>query len=99
MPNILTPITLCNSFDVSLPVNPVVLSVETRDGVKIERLNFQGRDTGDGRVQIAAAYAYDPNSTVTGTVLILPDSRDTLDDEVLSLFVKRGYSTFGGYTV
>ena len=92
MPNILTPITLCNSFDVSLPVNPVVLSVETRDGVKIERLNFQGRDTGDGRVQIAAAYAYDPNSTVTGTGLILPDSRDTLDDEVLSLFVKRGYS-------
>lgn len=93
MSNILTPISLWESFDSSLPVSPEVISTEEKeDGIIIERVNFLGRDTGSGRVQVAAEFAYDKTAPVSETVLILPDSNDTIDEEVLKMFVKRGYS-------
>lgn len=92
MPKILTPLSLWNNFDTSLPVYPVKLLGNVNDGVKIERVNFSGRDTGSGRVQIAAAFAYDVQSPAPETVIIFPDSTDTIDEEVLKLFVQRGYS-------
>ena len=93
MPNILTPVSLWESFNSFLITSPVVLSSnEDENGTVIERINIKGRDTGTDRVLIAAEYAYDKNTPVTATVLIFPDSKDTFDEGLLKHFVKHGYA-------
>lgn len=82
------------NFDDSLATNPYTVSKEERDGVVIERVFFDGRDTGEGRVRIFAAYAYDAKNAERETVLILPDSTRTVDEELLTIFVRHGYSAF-----
>ncbi|MDE6585974.1 MAG: hypothetical protein K2K80_04780 [Clostridia bacterium] len=91
MPKILTPVSLWNNFDVSLELNPQKDFEGVYSDVKVELVYFDGRDTGDGRVKIAAAFAYNDETADCGTVLILPDSKETIDIEVLKMFVKRGY--------
>ena len=92
MPNILTPVSLWNNFDCSLDLQSEKVFDGVYNGLHIERVTFLGRDTGAGRVKIAAAFAGDAASSVNGTVLILPDSKDTIDLELLKFFVKHGYS-------
>ena len=92
MPTILTPVSLWSKFNSSLETQPeVVASVET-NGIRFDRVYISGRATGNGRVKIAAVFASDIASPAAETVLILPDSKDTVDEELLTLFVKRGYS-------
>lgn len=94
MPNILTPVSLWNNFDCSLELNPEKEFEGIYSGVRVELINFYGRDTGEGRIKIAAAYASDANasSPTSGTVLVLPDSKETIDIEVIKLFAKRGFN-------
>lgn len=92
MPNILTPLTLWESFDDSLEMCPRILSADDEDGIVIERVTFGGRKTEAGRVTIAGAYAYDKNTTKPETVIIFSDSKDTIDDGLLKMFAKNGYS-------
>lgn len=92
MPNILTPLTLWESFNSSLETLPETVSVKEENGIRIERVKFHGRETRDGRVIVAASYAYNKKTPSTETVLILPDSKGTIDDELLKLFANRGYS-------
>lgn len=92
MPNILTPISLWETFTPSLDTMPTVLSSKEQDGIVFERINLSGRDTGDGRVLIAAEYAYDKENPAEETILVFPDSKDTIDEELLKMFVQRGYS-------
>lgn len=92
MPNMLTPNALWNNFDVSLETLPNILDTEEGNGVVYERVNFSGRDSGEGRVQIAAMFAYEKDNRATETVLLFSDSCDTIDKELLALFVKRGYN-------
>lgn len=70
MSNILTPISLWSNFDVSLDIKAEIKSEVISQGVKIEKITFLGRDTGNGRVKIAAAFASEPQTPVAGTVLI-----------------------------
>lgn len=92
MPKILTPLSLFKDFDVSLPTFPVTLSSNQIDDMRIEHVNISGRETGCGRVQIAASFAYDVQSPAAGTVLIFPDSTETIDEEILKFFVSHGYT-------
>ena len=92
MSSILTPISLWSNFDASLDCQPVTKFSVVSQGIKIERVNFLGRETGNGRVQIAAAFACDEQCPALETVLIFPDSTDTIDEELLKTFVKRGFS-------
>ncbi len=92
MSTILTPVSIWNNFDASLDVNAEVKSAAILQGVRIEKVNFLGRETGFGRIKIAAAFACDPQTPSAGTVLILPDSADTIDEGLLKFIVKRGYS-------
>ena len=92
MANILTPLSLWGQFDDSLPTNAEIISATETDGVVIERVSFLGRNTDDGRVKIAAAFAYDSVSPALETVIVFSDSVDTIDEGVLKLFVSRGYS-------
>lgn len=92
MSKILTPISLWESFKPSLSTLPTVLSSKEENGIVLECVNFSGRDTGSGRVLIAAEYAYDKENPSEETVLIIPDSKETIDEKLLKMFVQRGYS-------
>ncbi len=92
MSNILTPISLWSNFDVSLDIKAEIKSEVISQGVKIEKITFLGRDTGNGRVKIAAAFASEPQTPVAGTVLIMPDSTQTIDEGLLKFIVKHGYA-------
>ena len=87
MPNILTPVSLWNNFDDSLELNAEKVFEGVYNGLRVERVTFFGRDTGSGRVKIAAAFAGDISSP-NGTVLILPDSSETIDIDFLRKFRK-----------
>lgn len=92
MPNILTPLSLWESFTPSLETCPAVLSSKEEDGITFERVNFSARETGAGRVRVAAGYAYDSKSPSSETVIIFPDSSDTIDEELMKVFVRHGYT-------
>lgn len=94
MPNILTPTTLWNNFDDSLDVSAVTIGVKHENGVKFERINFLGRETGEGRVKVYGIFASDEAKPAKETVIIFPDSADGADENLLRLFVACGYSAF-----
>lgn len=84
--------SIWNNFDSSLETQATIESVTETDNVVIERVTLSGRETGEGRVKIAAAFAYDALSPALETVLIFPDSAETINEDILRLFVKRGFS-------
>lgn len=92
MSKILTPLSLWNNFDCSKETQPETISVYHEDGVTVERVKFFGRETENGRVRVAAAFAYSSLALSQETVLIFSDSDKTIDDSLLKLFVSRGYS-------
>ena len=94
MPNIITPTTLCNSFDDSLDLTAVTLKSTAEDGVKFESISFLGRETGDGRVKIFGMFASDEKLPAAETVLVIPDSTEGINTDILKMIVKKGYSAF-----
>ena len=92
--NILTPTTLWNDFDDTLDLSAVTIGIKRDRGVKFERVNFLGRETGEGRVKVFGIFASSESVPANETVIIFPDSSDTVDENVLRLFVERGYSAF-----
>ncbi|MDE7439173.1 MAG: hypothetical protein K2N23_01505 [Clostridia bacterium] len=94
MPNILTPSNIWNDFDETLDVSAVTIGIKRRHGIKFERVNFLGRETGEGRVKGFGIFASSETAPAKETVIIFPDSSDTVDENVLRLFVERGYSAF-----
>ena len=89
---ILTPTTLWNNFDDTLDVSAVTIGIKRSKGVKFERVNFLGRETGEGRVKVFGIFASSESSPSKETVIIFPDSADSVDEAVLRLFVENGYS-------
>ena len=79
MANILTPLSLWGQFDASLETEAEIISASETDGGVMERVTFMGRNTDDGRVKIAAAFAYDSVSPSLETVIVFSDSVDTID--------------------
>lgn len=94
MSHILTPTTLWNNFDDTLDLSAVTIGVKRDRGVKFERVNFLGRETGEGRVKVFGVFASSETAPSKETVIIFPDSSDSVDETVLRLFVERGYSAF-----
>ena len=92
MPQILTPTTLWNNFDDTLDVNAVTIGIKRSNGIKFERVNFLGRETGEGRVKVFGIFASSESAPAKETVIIFPDSSETVSEAVLRLFVERGYS-------
>lgn len=92
MPTILTPISLWKNFDDSLPLMDVTSDVVTKDGITYESVKFLGRDTGEGRVAISGMFARSQENPASEGILIIPDSKSTVDEGLLALFVKNGYS-------
>ncbi|MCM1234055.1 MAG: S9 family peptidase [Ruminococcus flavefaciens] len=94
MPGILTPTTLWNNFDDSAELGSEKLSEKTVDGIRYESVSFYGRETGEGRVKAFGVFASNAETPSAETVLIFPDSAESVDEDILKLFVERGYSAF-----
>ncbi|MDE7087254.1 MAG: hypothetical protein K2O67_03575, partial [Clostridia bacterium] len=92
MSDILTPISLWKNFNDTLEVMPVTLGERVDDGIKFEYVNFSGRDTGMGRVTVYGVLAVKENNPSRECVLILRDSLEEIDENLLAYFVKSGYS-------
>lgn len=82
---------------------PVSLGERIEDGVKFEYIHFSGRDTGMGRVTIYGVLATKEINPVRECVLIMCDSLDEIDEQMLAYFVKKGYNAlcvdYGGERV
>lgn len=92
MSSIITPISLWKNFNDKLEVMPVTLGERIDDGIKFEYLNFSGRDTGMGRVTVYGVLATKENNSPKECVLILLDSTEEIDEQLLAFFVKSGYN-------
>lgn len=92
MANILTPLSLWNDFDNLLDISAESISKKESGVMTVEAVEFLGRETDKGRVRIAGAFAWNTQSPSAETVLVLPDSGDTIDEKVLEYFVTNGYS-------
>lgn len=91
MPNkILTPITLWQDFDDNLPLKETVIKTLSIANVDYNYLYFSGRQTNIGRVRIYGIYAKQKSNPL-GSILILPDSKDEIDQELVFHFAKLGY--------
>ncbi len=91
MTSMITPMSIWKSLDCSLPTNAVCIGGETIGDTVIEYLTVSGRETGEGRVEILLAFAYSSANTSDDALLILPDSNQGIDKDVLTMFVNKGY--------
>jgi dienelactone hydrolase len=94
LPNILTPSALWYNFDDSLELSAITLGEKSDDQMRIEHFSFLGRDTGEGRVKIFGAYAYDKNHPSNANILVFNDSTKSIDENLMRYYVQNGYSVF-----
>ncbi len=91
MPNsILTPITLWQNFDDGLPLKEVVIKTIPMGTADFNYIYFSGRQTESSRVRIYGLYAKQKEKSL-GSILILPDAKDTIDQELVLHFSSLGY--------
>ena len=88
--NILTPITLWQNFDDSLPLKETVIKTVPIGNADFNYLYFSGRQTNAGRVRIYGIYAKQKVKSL-GSILILPDVKDKIDQELVFHFSNLGY--------
>ena len=89
---ILTPTTLWNDFDDSLPLNESILSEKQADKLRQYTVRFAGRAVGSERVDIFAHYAEPSEGDNIPALLILPDADQTVDDAAVRRFASFGYA-------
>lgn len=94
MSTILTPLSLWKNFDDSLPLDAVTVNEKEEDGIKFEYVKFEGRRAKSSRVSIAGIFAEGSNSLPSECIFIVPDSGETVDEELIKIFVRAGYSVF-----
>ena len=88
---ILTPVTLWQSFDDTLPLKEVKVNSYSIQSANITNVYFSGRQTSTGRVRIFGVYG-EPTTPSKGSLLIVPDASDTVDAEVVMHFASLGYN-------
>lgn len=89
---ILTPVTLWSDFDDSLPVVGTVSDEAAEDGVILRYVRFPGRQVGEERVNIFAAFAMPEKEGKFPALLILPDCERTSDAALAKMFARKGFA-------
>lgn len=92
---ILSPVMLWEDFDASQPLKESVIGEEVYGDAVYKEMYFSGRDTKDGRVRIFGVYAkskFTGKKSNKGAILILPDADQTVNYEIINLYVDQGYS-------
>ena len=90
MADILTPFSLWNDFNLTLPLKESKINVVSLGMVDYNYIYFSGRQTDKGRVRIYGLYAKQKANS-KGSILILPDCDSSIDEEFVLYFVKQGY--------
>lgn len=88
--SILTPLTLWQDFDDTLPLKEAVIKTLPIGGADFNYIYFSGRQAENGRVRIYGLYAKQKTEPL-GSILILPDSKDSIDQELVLNFSNLGY--------
>ena len=89
---ILTPITLWQDFDDSLPLNEEIISERREDGIVWRDLYFYGRNVGEaGRVKIYARYVFPEDEEKFPAVMILFEAGHPFDEQLVLRYVRGGY--------
>lgn len=88
---ILTPITLWDGFDDSLPFKETVLRSETIQNAVFNYFYFSGRQVLKNRVRIYGVYAKQKNIKAD-TIVILPNVSESTDVDLVSYFSSLGFN-------
>ncbi len=92
----LTPVTLWQDFDDSLPANEELLSEKREGGVVWRDVYIYGRNVGSGagRVKIYGKYVFPENAAKFPVVMILFEAGMPFDETLVLRYVKSGYGVF-----
>jgi len=90
--NILTPVTLWKDFNNDLPLNESIIKELKLDNIIYTEVYFSGRETTGGRPRIYGMYARVDDTEARSTLLIIPDFEKTIDMELITRHVKKGYN-------
>ena len=93
--SILSPMLLWKDFTIKYPLQESKTSEEVFDNVIYSDVYFSGREVEDGRVRIFGVFAKSRSTKRTGKsagILILTDATETVNLELVNLYVKQGYS-------
>ena len=88
---ILSPVTLWENFDDTLPLKESVVKETVLPGERVGWVLFSGRETAVGRVRIFATYSGADDSTPRPAILLLPDAGKHPDAAFCDRLVKEGY--------
>ena len=88
---ILTPITLWEGFDDTLPLKETVLKSETIGNAVFNYVYFSGRQVGKSRVRIYGVYAKQKKPK-SDTIIILPSVSDAFDVDLVSYYSNLGFN-------
>ncbi|MBO4573551.1 MAG: hypothetical protein J5762_07315 [Clostridia bacterium] len=92
---LLSPVTLWDGFDASLPLKESKVNEEVYDNIVYSHMYFFGRDTRQGRVRIYGVYARNKSvkkKSPKAGLLIIPDVGKTVDTDIVNVYVKQGYA-------
>ena len=94
-PVIMSPVMLWENFDATLPLKESSTGEELYDNVIYKDVYFSGRETADGRVRIFGVYAKSKSTgkkSNKGAILILPDVSESINYDLINVYVSQGYS-------
>ncbi len=87
----LTPVTLWQDFDDSLPLEEECIAEWKAEGAVWRDLYFSGRQTAAGRVRIYARYAFPEGAETFPAVMILFEAGFPFDKKLISRYLESGY--------
>lgn len=88
---ILSPVTLWENFDDTLPLKESVVKETVLPGERVSWVLFSGRETETGRVRIFATYSGADDGEPRPAILLLPDAGRHPDAALCDRLVKEGY--------
>ncbi|MBQ8319415.1 MAG: dienelactone hydrolase family protein [Clostridia bacterium] len=91
---ILSAVSLWKKFDTTLPLNVLQVDEISESGAKAAyaAVEFDARETEDGRVRVRALFARPAGEGKVPAVLLLCDAEKTPDRELVDYFVAKGYA-------
>lgn len=89
---ILTPVTLWNDFDDTLPLQCTIEDEISKGKMVFRRLRFLGRAVGNKRVNIFAIFAVPKAGESYPALLVLGDVTESVDEALAERFVDKGYA-------
>ncbi len=92
---LLSPVMLWRDFNANEPLRESKIGEETYGDVVYSEMYFSGRETSAGRVRVFGVLARSKTATKKtqkGAILILPDMSETVNIEIMNVYVKQGYT-------